>query len=173
MNDIELAYQKIMLKAKKEEELDYNNLYTIYICSSRPSNGTFYFLSTSSLTKKYLEEKEDFIHGDHFIDLKTEIFTRLIDELKTSIQKGELDDQIHLTENHIIYNKIYKEFTQKPEPITPLVAARAISEGELVQYICSHCHSKVQAYYHRTNQPLLCLYCMKYFNPQKTSFTRA
>ena len=175
LNDIELAYQKVMLEAKEEERLCLTNLYAVYICSAYSSNGTTYDLSASSFPKGDPKEKDDFIHGDQIIVLKIKTFTRLINELITSIQKGELDDQTHLTGNHIIYNKIYKASLQKTEPSMPLVIGVPVQipEGELVQYVCPHCHNKVTAPYSSTNQSLLCLNCTKYFDSNKTSFTRA
>ena len=111
VDDIDIAYQKVMFEVEKEAWLTSPSS-KVYISSGYLTDGTTYCLSP--ITYSYIEKKdrEDFFLVDGTLSVRVEVFKSLMGELKASLQNGELDEQIHFTPNNLIYNKLHETSTK-------------------------------------------------------------
>lgn len=174
VDDINFAYQKIMFEVEKEERL--TSIYSeVYISSGYLSNGTTYCLSPN--TDRYIDQKDrdDFYLGEGILSLRVEVFKNLMSELRTSIQKGKLNEQIHFTANHLIYNKLHeasKKWIESTcmQPEKPILAGVFVDnpEGKIISYVCPYCKSHVPAPYFSKNRMLTCVSCGDQFPSDKT-----
>lgn len=172
IDEVEYAYKKVFIEVEEKKRFSYSS--EIRIGTGYSDDRTTYFLNPLTISTLSIDTIDDFEIGEGIITVRVDIFNHIKKELITSIQKGDIDDQIHFTANHLIYNKIYEATTTKTEPEIPLVAGVFIDEytlmGKPVLYTCPHCKAPVIAPYSKIDRELVCVTCSKFFNSEKACF---
>lgn len=171
LEEVELAIKNVISEAEEKHIMMLPSKEIIIYSSYRRSGDVISTYLSADNTYKDVNPKggDLFLLGKNMIGVKFETFKELMKELEASIRGGELNEQIHLTGKHLIYNKIKDAFIL---PRLIPVGFGYIPEGELVKYVCPHCRVPVPAPYSSVNRILVCASCGSEFESGKTSLGR-
>ena len=107
--EIDKAKQLVMEQVEEENRVTaaYPTIYgndEIWICAYY--NGFFHDLWATRMTKHYARGEAAELTRKNRVFLPASTFNKAISSLKTKVLEGKLDDQLHLTARHLIFNEM-------------------------------------------------------------------
>jgi hypothetical protein len=109
--EIDKAKQLVMEQVEKENKVtaQYPTIYgndEIWIYAY--NDGFFHNLSVTRMKKNYARGDAAQLTRKDRVLLPASTFDKAINSLKTKVLEGKLDDQLHLTARHLIFNEMDK-----------------------------------------------------------------
>jgi len=113
IEEIEKASQKVLGEAEQENEdirrypiLDRDS--EVWIYAAQTQDRTTYFLSPAKLKRESAQFVAAQLRLKGAIYLPFATFNDVVGKLKTFILEGKIDDRLHLTVEHLIYDEMAK-----------------------------------------------------------------
>lgn len=111
VQEVEQVFRSVMQeveegKRKIDESLLLDRDKEVWVYAAPSEYRSEYILSTDQMQQAFAQQTAEAMQAKGRIYLQVEPFSKLVHDLGKQILAGKLDQHIHLTAKHLIYNKM-------------------------------------------------------------------